>query len=106
MSTKPYDSLSIPPAGKQLGGLELLRAGIIEGNLGLSLRRGFDDPRAWGVVLAGVARDVARIFVTETGTSRDAVLQSIAATFVEELNAGEDSSNLIEEVVDPGPETT
>ena len=106
MSTNPYDTLSIPPAGKQFGGLELLRAGIIEGHLGLSLRRGFDDPRAWGVVLAGVARDVARIFVNETSISRDDALRAIAATFVEELNAAEDGSNLIEEVVNPGPEST
>ena len=39
-----FDALHIPPAAMELGGVEVLRAVIVDGGLHVSLRRAFDDP--------------------------------------------------------------
>ena len=46
-----FDALHIPPAAMELGGVEVLRAVIVDGGLHVSLRRAFDD-------LSPVARDL------------------------------------------------
>ena len=67
MSKKPYDSLGIPPAARNEGGAEVLRAAVVGQGLAMSMRRGFDDPAAWGALLATAARQVAQIYGRETG---------------------------------------
>ena len=44
----PFDALHVPPAALEQGGVEVLRAVIVEGSLHVSLRPAFDDPQAWG----------------------------------------------------------
>ncbi len=52
MST--YQALSIPPAGRERGGMEVLRSGIVDGELHVTLRPAFNDPQQWGRLLAEV----------------------------------------------------
>ena len=47
-----FDALHIPPTALEQGGIEVLRAAIVDGGLHVSLRRAFDDPEAWGMLLA------------------------------------------------------
>ena len=42
-----FDALHVPPTALEQGGVEVLRAAIVEGGLHVSLRRAFDDPQAW-----------------------------------------------------------
>jgi hypothetical protein len=87
MSKNDYDALSIPPAAKKDGGIEVLRAAIVGENLAMSMRRSFDDPRPWGALLATVAMQVARIYADEKGLDERATREQIRAIFEEELRS-------------------
>ena len=52
------------------GGIEVLRAAVLDGELHVSLRRGFDDPDAWGMLLADATRHVARVYAHEDKFTR------------------------------------
>ena len=88
--SQPYDALHVPPTALEHGGVEVLRAAIVEGGLHVSLRRAFDDPQAWGMLLADVARHVARIYAKETKASEDDVLERVRSIFDAELDAPTD----------------
>ncbi len=81
-----FDALHIPPAALEQGGVELLRAVIVDGGLHVSLRRAFDEPDAWGVLIADVARHVARIYANETAMTEDHVLERVRAMFEAEMD--------------------
>ena len=57
-----FDALHVPPAAFEQGGVEVLRAVIVDGALHVSLRRAFDDPEAWGMLIADITRHVSRIY--------------------------------------------
>ena len=69
-----FDPLAVPPTALEHGGVEVLRAAVVQGGLHVSLRRAFDDPQAWGVLIADVARHAARIFAKETQLTEDEAL--------------------------------
>ena len=68
----------------------MLRAAIVDGGLHVSLRRAFDDPEAWGMLIADVARHVARIYATENKFTEDETLERIRAMFDAEMDAPTD----------------
>jgi len=72
-----FEALVIPPSALEQGGVEVLRAAIVDGGLHVSLRRAFDDPEAWGMLIADVARHVARIYATESRFREDETLERI-----------------------------
>ncbi len=84
MARKHYDPLQVPPIAQKEGGLELVRAAVVPQGLGLSIRRGFDDPAAWGVLLGGIAHEVARIYANELGLVEADVMAKIVAAFGDE----------------------
>jgi hypothetical protein len=94
MAKKPYDSLGIPPAARNEGGAELMRAAVVGQSFALSLRRGFDDPAAWGLMLATAARQVAQIYASESGGSEEMMLARIREAFDTDLNSGEDAGSV------------
>jgi hypothetical protein len=81
-----YDALIIPPEALDQGGVEVLRAAIVDGGLHVSLRRAFDDPDAWGMLLADIARHVGRIYAKESALNEDEVLERVRAMFTAELD--------------------
>src|SRR2546422_146284 len=85
-----FDALHVPPTALEHGGVEVLRAAIVEGGLHVSLRRAFDDPQAWGMLIADVARHAARIFAKETKLTEDEALERIRAMFDAEMDAPTD----------------
>jgi hypothetical protein len=85
---KSYDVLAAPPTALEHGGVEVLRAAIVDGGLHVSLRRAFDDPQVWGILI--VARHAARIFATETSLSEDEAMERIRLTFDAEMDAPTD----------------
>ncbi len=80
------DALPVPPEALQLGGIEVLRAFIVEGKLEVSLRRAFEEVDLWGMLIADVARHAARVFATETEMSEEQALAQIRAMFDAELD--------------------
>jgi hypothetical protein len=81
-----YDALRIPPTAQEQGGTEVLRAAIVEGALHVSLRRAFDDPQAWGMLIADVTRHVARIYASETGEDEEVTIERIRNMFDAEMD--------------------
>ena len=81
-----FDALMIPPTALEQGGVEVLRAAVVEGGLHVSLRRAFDDPEAWGMLIADVARHVARIYATEGQFPEEQTLERIRALFNAEMD--------------------
>ena len=85
-----FDALMIPPTAIEQGGVEVLRAAVVEGSLHVSLRRAFDDPEAWGMLIADVARHVARIYATEGQFPEQQTLERIRSLFNAEMDAPTD----------------
>ena len=77
MTTHKFDALNIPPDALEKGGVEILRASVVDGAVSIALRRAFDDPFTWGVLLVDLARHAARVYAAEAG--RDAIMSLKAA---------------------------
>jgi len=86
----PFDALHIPPTALEQGGVEVLRAAIVDGGLHVSLRRAFDDPEAWGMLIADVTRHVARIYASEDKFREDETIERIRAIYEAEMDAPTD----------------
>jgi hypothetical protein len=82
-----YDQLQVPRGAEGQAGVEVLRAGVVNGGLHVTLRRAFNDPQAWGVLLADVARQVSRVYAQEGDDAEDEVIERIRDAFAVEINA-------------------
>jgi hypothetical protein len=85
-----FDPLKAPPTALEKGGTEVLRAAIVEGGLHVSLRRAFDDPEAWGMLIADLTRHVARIYRTEANMPEERTIERIRNIFDAEMDAPTD----------------
>jgi hypothetical protein len=85
-----FEALHVPPAAMEHGGVEVLRAVIVEGGLHVSLRRAFDDPEAWGMLIADITRHVARIYATEDKFREQETVERIRAIYEAEMDAPTD----------------
>ncbi len=77
MAKPTFEALSVPPDALEKGGHEGRRAAIVEGGVRIALRRSFDDPFTWGVLLVDLARHAARIYALETSLSEDEAFEQI-----------------------------
>jgi hypothetical protein len=80
----PFEALIIPSEAVERGGVEILRAAIIEGQLHVTLRRTFEHPDPWGGLLSEVARRVARAYIVDGQHDEDEVVFRIHSSFVSE----------------------
>jgi hypothetical protein len=80
-----YAALMIPSEALDRGGVEILRAGLVDDMLNVHAVLVFDDPKHWGVVLAEIAEQVADLYAGETKRSREDVVDGIRETFFAEL---------------------
>lgn len=72
---------------KSLGALEVLRVWIADDKNHICIRTGvWDDPAAWGLMLADLARHVARMLEQEEGRDADATLRRIIEGLEAELS--------------------
>lgn len=86
------DQLLIPDAArKDPKSFELLRVWVANGGQHVSLSAGaWNDPAAWGIMLADLARHVANSYQQDQGADRLQVLQRIKAGFEAELSSPTD----------------
>src|SRR6476469_1747604 len=77
----PYSALNPPPLVREQDAHEVLRAAVHDGEMHFSLRRGFTDAGAWGILLADAARHVARVYAHEKVLTEDAALARIREGF-------------------------
>ncbi|HEY4863056.1 MAG TPA: DUF5076 domain-containing protein [Xanthobacteraceae bacterium] len=80
----PFEALIIPNDALERGGIEILRAAIIDGQLHVTLRRTFEHPDPWGGLLSEVARRVARIYAADGTLDEGEVVFRIHSSFVSE----------------------
>ena len=85
MPSKKFEALAPPPDVLEKGGVEILRASVVDGAVSIALRRAFDDPFTWGVLLVDLARHAARVYAMETGMSEDDAMAEIRAGIEAEL---------------------
>ena len=85
-----FDALHVPPEAFEKGGVEVLRAVIVDGGLHVSLRRAFDDPEAWGMLIADITRHVARIYATEDKFREEETIERVRALYDAEMDAPTD----------------
>ena len=87
-----HKELVIPDvAQKDLESRELLRVWLSGGNQHVSMRVGvWDDPAAWGLMLADLARHVANSYQQEKGLDRFKTLERIKAGLDAELSSPTD----------------
>lgn len=83
---RPFDALQIPPAALDQGGMEIIRAAIINDGLHVTLRPVFDDARMWGRVLADVARQLANAYQHQNRGQAADVISQIRFGFDHDLN--------------------
>jgi uncharacterized protein DUF5076 len=83
-----FDALHVPPAALDQGGVEVLRAVIVDGALHVSLRRAFDDPEAWGMLIADITRHVGRIYADKFREAE--TVERIRAIYDAEMDAPTD----------------
>ncbi len=89
LTEKPiYEALALPNEALANGGIELLRAGLIDNELYVSARRVFKDPAQWGEVLADIARRVALLYSAEdTDLTEKEIIAEIEEAFAAEMGA-------------------
>ena len=85
MVAPKFEALSVPPDALAKGGHEVLRASIVDGGVSVALRRSFDDPFTWGILLVDLARHAARIYALETEMSEEEALEQIRSGIEAEL---------------------
>jgi Domain of unknown function (DUF5076) len=78
MSEK-FEELEIPPDALEQGGIEIVRASIVDGAVSIALRRAFDDPATWGRLLIDLARQAARAYAMEADLSEEEAFERIRA---------------------------
>ena len=93
MDEPRFEALSVPPDALEKGGHEVLRASIVDGGVSVALRRSFDDPFTWGVLLVDLARHAARIYALETPLSEEEALDQIRTDIESELERPTDSGS-------------
>lgn len=77
-----YDALILPNEALEEGGIEVLRAGIIKGELHVTLRPSFEEPGQWGDLLSEVVRRIAKAYAAAGPVREDEVVVRIRAAFV------------------------
>ncbi|WP_375410699.1 DUF5076 domain-containing protein [uncultured Methylobacterium sp.] len=79
MTEQKFVELSAPPDAQEQGGVEVLRASVVDGAVSVALRRSFDDPYTWGRLLLDLAGQAARVYALETDMSEEEALERIRA---------------------------
>ena len=77
--SESFQALEIPPDALEQGGIEVLRAAVVDGAVSVALRRSFDDPATWGRLMVDLARQAARAYALETDMSQEEAFERIRA---------------------------
>ena len=86
MAGPEFHELSAPPDAIEHGGHEVVRAVVVEGAVSVAMRRSFDDPFVWGVLLVDLARHAARIYAAEADFSEEEAMARIVEGMQRELD--------------------
>ena len=76
-----YNALNPPPMVRDKDANEVMRVAVHNGELHMSLRRGFDDPGVWGLLLVDAARHVSRAYGHDKILTEEEALERIRTGF-------------------------
>lgn len=82
-----YHALPITDEALANGGVEILRAGLIDDELFVTARHAFKDAATWGEVLADITRKLAQIYSLETDLTEAEALAEIEEAYAADLGA-------------------
>jgi hypothetical protein len=97
----PYNALNPPPLVRDKSAHEVMRAAVLDGELHFSLKRGFADPAAWGLLLFDAARHAARVYAHEKLFTEDEAIERIRAAFEAAMREPPEGSSEVTAVVRP-----
>jgi hypothetical protein len=80
-----YEVLALPDEARANGGVEILRAGLIDHELYVTARHAFKDPAQWGEVLADIARRLGLLYSAEGEYDEVEVIGAIESAFAADL---------------------
>ena len=90
MADTTFHELEVPPDALENGGHEVLRACSSEGAVSVAMRRSFDDPFVWGILLVDLARHAARIYAAEADMGEQVAMDRIIEGVRAELDSPTD----------------
>ena len=96
-----YSELKLPPQIRNKPANEVMRAAVLNGELHISLRRGFADPAAWGLLFVEAARHVARAYAHEKMFTPEDALERIRQTFEDAIRQPAEGVSKTTEFIDP-----
>ena len=82
-----YEALVIPNEALDRGGMEILRAGLVDDELYVTARRVFKDPATWGEILGEITQRLGRIYAAEGEYKAKEVIAAIESAFAAEMGA-------------------
>jgi hypothetical protein len=82
-----YQALALPNEAIANGGVEILRAGIIDGELYVSARHAFEDAAQWGEVLADITRRLGLLYSAETDLTEKEAIAEIEEAYMADMGA-------------------
>jgi len=82
-----YEALIIPNEALDRGGMEILRAGLVDDELYVTARRVFKDPSTWGEILGEITQRLGRIYAAEGEYKAKEVIAAIENAFAAEMGA-------------------
>ena len=82
-----YEALVIPNDALDKGGMEILRAGLVDDELYVTARRVFKDPSTWGEILGEITQRLGRIYAAEGEYKAKEVIAAIENAFAAEMGA-------------------
>ena len=85
--TRIYEALVIPNEALDKGGMEILRAGLVDDELYVTARRVFKDPSTWGEILGEITQRLGRIYAAEGEYKANEVIAAIENAFAAEMGA-------------------
>jgi hypothetical protein len=80
-----YHALQIPPTALDKGGIEVLRTAIVNDDVHVTLRPAFEEPQAWGLLLAQVIRNVGRAYAQQPRFKEEEVIAQVRQALEQEL---------------------
>ena len=82
-----YEALVIPNDALDKGGMEILRAGLVDDELYVTARRVFKDPATWGEILGEITQRLGRIYAAEGEYKAKEVIAAIENAYAAEMGA-------------------
>jgi hypothetical protein len=82
-----YQAIALPNEAIANGGVEILRAGVIDDELFVSARHAFREPAQWGDVLADITRRLGLLYSMETDLEEAEVIAEIEEAYAAAMGA-------------------